>query len=232
MDSLGLDQPIKLGKASKTAKVTDELIFNPSRGIPQIMKTYPKLTKSIRRRDSKFNDSVKKSNRSKKSEKALRVNHECENLQKVLEYYQLWCHGFFPRANFNDCIALLRSYSSPRLKLYRRDLLDNEIRKQRIEKGIIVEAEQEHRSLADLDDDLYGPPVEEHRNEASDSDDDWGFMNVNLKSSNGLFVGENDANDENDKYNAPAPEGPSDEFPEDDYEDHEEELDVMREMGM
>lgn len=245
MDNLGLDQPIKLGKSSKIPKITDELVFNPSRGIPQILKQYPKLTRSIRKRDAKFNESLKKNKHSSKTAKSLRVDHECENLQHILQFYQLWCHGFFPRANFADCISMLRAYKSPRLKLYRRELLDNEIRKEKIAQGLIVE-EDEPNPLDFAEDDLYGPPPQEQEqtNEASD-DDDWGFMNVNKANTNGLFVGEED------NQNDPAPESetqktsnPEEDFPDsipdhqiearDPFSDdeHEAELEAMREMGM
>ena len=51
-DALGLDQPLKLGRVLKIPKITDDLLFENNRGLPQIRNNYPKLLKAIRKNDA------------------------------------------------------------------------------------------------------------------------------------------------------------------------------------
>ncbi|QWU88679.1 hypothetical protein CA3LBN_002987 [Candidozyma haemuli] len=243
-DSLGLDKPMKLGRVSKIPKITDELMFNPTRGLPMITKNYKKLSRTIKRNDKKLQEKLK-TEKSKSAAKRAKVEAECENLGTVIQFYQFWAHGFFPRANFNDCIRMIRAYKSARIKEYRRSLLDNELRKLKIEKGIIVEGEDEPEPPTELDnDDLYtGPeppaPTENNNSDLEEDDGDWGFMNVNNSDSNGLFVGDNDKDLDAERPSNPvqdsvAKDSFDDEFaPDEEMEDdYEAELAAMREMGM
>lgn len=243
-DSLGLDKPMKLGRVSNIPKITDELMFNPTRGLPMITKNYKKLSRTIKRNDKKLQEKLK-TEKSKLAAKRAKVEAECDNLGTVIQFYQFWAHGFFPRANFKDCIRMIRAYKSARIKEYRRSLLDNELRKLKIEKGIIVEGEDEPEPPTELDnDDLYtGPepiaPTENNNLDLEEDDGDWGFMNVNNSDSNGLFVGDNDKDLEAERPSNPIQESlakdPFDEEfpPEEDLEDdYEAELAAMREMGM
>ncbi|KAF3991085.1 hypothetical protein FT663_01792 [Candidozyma haemuli var. vulneris] len=251
-DTLGLDKPMKLGRVSKFPKITDELLFNPTRGLPQITKNYKKLSRSIKKNDKRLHDKLK-TETSKMAVKRAKVEAEFENLGNVIQFYQFWCHGFFPRANFNDCIRMLRTYKSARLKEYRRSLLDNELHKLKVAKGIITEGDEEQGLQAELDnDDLYAAPgtadgetssvPQANLNNGSDleeDDGDWGFMNVNGSNTNGLFIGDDDNDLESerpvDRFDdaQPKPQEYDEYPPEDDIEDdYEEEFAAMREMGM
>ncbi|KAM9906716.1 hypothetical protein OXX79_001392 [Metschnikowia pulcherrima] len=256
-DALGLYQPLKLGRVLKIPKITDDLLIENNRGLPQIRNNYPKLSKAIRKNDAKCAES--------------------DNLQKVLSFYQLWCHGLFPRATFKDCLRILRNHKSSPLKEYRRGLINNEIRRLKIEKGIIVEEpENGEPENEDPDDneDLYAPANIENgegrndpgaqqqsmdnSNTADSDDEDWGFLSTNRSRRNGLFIGEDEDDDQVDD-SAPTHAEPAgqrredataetDDFPGDDdfdepfisaqekenvpEEDYDEELAIMREMGM
>lgn len=276
-DILGLDQPIKLGRVSRIPKLTDELLLSNIRGLPQIRDNYKKLSVLLRKVDRAYSEKIKKS-ASKSAARQLKVACQTEKLQKVLLFYQLWCHGLFPRANFKDCIQMLRKYSSFSMKEYRRGLLNNEIHKLKIEKGIISE---EPPVLSDPeDDDLYLVPNVDSRQEGNsestinatiqDDEDDWGFLSI--RRGNQLFVADNDEKSDEDpeketavdtnsstkstrasiidgdeddgelldlipsefltqtRTNAPAESNP--EIFAEEYPDHEEELEIMREMGM
>ncbi|KAJ8145827.1 hypothetical protein OY671_001093 [Metschnikowia pulcherrima] len=276
-DALGLDQPLKLGRVLKIPKITDDLLFENNRGLPQIRNNYPKLSKAIRRNDAKCAERVSKQRLSKSAAHQAKVATEVDNLQKVLSFYQLWCHGLFPRATFKDCLRILRNHKSSPLKEYRRGLINNEIRRLKIEKGIIVEEpENGEPENEDPDDNegLYAPANIENgegrndpgaqqqsmdnSNTADSDDEDWGFLSTNRSRRNGLFIGEDEDDDQVDD-SAPTHAEPAgqrredataetDDFPGDDdfdepfisaqekenvpEEDYDEELAIMREMGM
>lgn len=212
-DILGLDQPLKLGRVSRIPKLTDELLFENNRGLPQIRNNYTKLLRAIRKNDRKLAEKVLKERLSKSSAHQLKVSTEVENLQKILLFYQLWCHGLFPRATFKDCLKMLRTHKSVAMREYRRGLLENEIRRLRIEKGIIVETPE--TEIPPEEDDLYTAPnndigvsseetpvastnpIESNNMEESD-DEDWGFLSTTRLRSNNLFIGDDDDDDEND----------------------------------
>lgn len=257
-DTLGLSKPLKLGRTSKIAKITDELLFNPTRGLPQITKNYKRVSKTIRNNDRKLQEKLRKQ-KSKLAAKQAKVETEVENLGSIIQFYQFWCHGFFPKANFNDCLHLIRTYKSARLKEYRRGLLEHELHKLKVAKGIITEGDEEDQDVeAELEkDDLYvealDPATKTSEQTANketldiEADDgDWDFMNP--AKSNGLFVGDDNDDDLDDelpdnpfgdkatsKKNPRIEDFPSEDEipPEDDIlDDHEEELAAMREMGM
>ncbi|PVH15465.1 uncharacterized protein CXQ87_003306 [Candidozyma duobushaemuli] len=228
---------MKLGRVSKIPKITDELMFNPTRGLPMITKNYKKLSRTIKRNDKKLQEKLK-TEKSKSAAKRAKVEAECENLGTVIQFYQFWAHGFFPEPTSMTAF-------SARIKEYRRSLLDNELRKLKIEKGIIVEGEDEPEPPTELDnDDLYtGPeppaPTENNNSDLEEDDGDWGFMNVNNSDSNGLFVGDNDKDLDAERPSNPvqdsvAKDSFDDEFaPDEEMEDdYEAELAAMREMGM
>lgn len=201
-DILGLEKPIKLGRVSRIPKLTDDLLFDNIRGLPQIRNNHTKLSALLRRLDRSYADRIKKSG-SKTQARQLKLACETEKLQKVLLFYQLWCHGLFPRATFKDCTQMLRNYTSFPLKEYRRGLLNNEIHRLKVEKGIITEEPSEMN--ADDEDDLYLAPVGENGSAenadpssasapAEDDEDDWGFLSI--RHNNQLFVGDNNDEDE------------------------------------
>lgn len=196
-DSLGLDKPIKLGRVSRIPKLTDEMLLDRVRGIPHIISNYQKVARTIRKNDKASSNKAKLSNLSKNALRALKVDTEVQNLELVLQFYQLWCHGLFPRATFADCTQMVRKYKSPRIRIYRRELVDQEMHRQRVEKGIITE-DVENAS----DDDLYDAPlngiaavdeavVDTAERVDVDDEDDWGFLSVRRRP-NGLFIDEDD----------------------------------------
>ncbi|OBA21559.1 hypothetical protein METBIDRAFT_23211, partial [Metschnikowia bicuspidata var. bicuspidata NRRL YB-4993] len=154
-NDLGLDQPLKLGRVSRIAKLTDELLFETHRGLPQVRNNYPKLVRAMRKNDLAYASKVLKKQVSKSAAHQLKVSSEVENLQKVLLFYQLWCHGLFPKATFQDCLQMLRGHKSVAMREYRRGLLNNEIRRLKVEKGIIVEDPE--NEPGDSDDEFYDP---------------------------------------------------------------------------
>ncbi|RLV95633.1 Chromosome segregation in meiosis protein 3 [Spathaspora sp. JA1] len=255
-DILGLDQPLKLKKRAKIARIDNQRIFNPN-GIPYIIKNHSQITRTISRNDRHFQKKYPLASKGQKLE------HEYNNLVSVLQFYQLWCHGFFPKANFKDCIQLIRGLGgkSPQLKLYRRQLIEVELNKLRIEKGIVesvpepIDVEQGEVGAFDVPD-VSMTSANNTGAEAmndDDEDDDWDFMNV-AAPRNRLFV---DDDDEDDLYQVPEhpvetrsnveklPEQTSN--PEDEFElaaaeaegvdhhqeeDDENDLELMREFGM
>lgn len=283
-DSLGLDKPIKLGRLLKIPKITDELLFDRNRGIPYVIQNYQKVARGIRKNDKIFSQKAKELKLSKGALHQLKVESEMRNLESVLQFYQLWCHGLFPRATFTDCMQMVRKYKSARVKIYRRELIEKEIHDQRIKEGIITEdAAPEDENGID-EDDLYDAPdngiaaVNEEVASAKevnddDSEDDWGFLSVRRRP-NGLFVGDDeesgnddeqdgqngendgDANNQTKTSSASEPrktqnptidddnDGDNDEFDDDDFDysalpnpkeqvdEFEDELEIMREMGM
>ncbi|RCK66663.1 Chromosome segregation in meiosis protein 3 [Candida viswanathii] len=134
-DVLGLDKPIKLRTRAKIARMDNARIFSPN-GLPYLVKNHSKLTRTIQKNDKKFYSNPRSS-----ITKSQKFEHEFDNLSSVLQFYQLWCHGLFPKANFKDCIGLVRSLNgkSAQLRLYRRELINAELHKLKVAKGIIVE---------------------------------------------------------------------------------------------
>ncbi|EEQ39379.1 hypothetical protein CLUG_03507 [Clavispora lusitaniae ATCC 42720] len=249
-DNLGLDKPIKLGRVSRIPKLTDELLFDRVRGLPQVIANYPKLSRSIKKHDKKLAEKFKGGTYSKQAAHSLRVEAEVKNMGSVLQFYQLWCHGLFPRATFKDCVDMLRSYKSFKLKEYRRELISQQIHRLKVEKGLINESTD--TADMDSDDDLYNPApnndiaaVDEaetshkttettNANNDDDDEDDWGFLSVPRRS-NGLFIDDED-DDVDSIPNAPKPtissattgdntsnqdELPQEDFPEEDLEDYD-----------
>lgn len=177
-DLLGLDQQIKITKTNKVAKVDQDRLLGKN-GLPYIINNYHKVNKTIKK-----NDKNAKNNRRSKEDT------EIENLSSVLQFYQLWCHTLFPKANFQDCIQLIRGVTnrSPQLKMYRRQLLDQELHKQRSAQGIIDVSFNE----------MPGPEGEadisnqNHDNDNNDDDDDNDDWMAPRNPGNGLFVDENE----------------------------------------
>ena len=127
-DLLGLDKPIKLKTRAKIAKVDNQRIFNHN-GIPLLVKTHSKLLRTLKKNDKNFYSEPRSS-----ISKSQKFEHEYENLSSVLQFYQLWCHGLFPKATFKDCIHLIRALGarSPQLRLYRRELIAAELHKLKV----------------------------------------------------------------------------------------------------
>ncbi|KAG7661362.1 CSM3 [[Candida] subhashii] len=226
-DVLGLDQPLKLKKRIQIARMDNQRIFNSQKGLPYIVKNYPKLIRTIQKNDKTFQQKAVR-NTVSRSEK---FEHEYNNLLSVLQFYQLWCHGLFPKATFKDCIHLIRGLGSksPQLRLYRRELIEAELAKLRVEKGIVDPSNEEHHEISATgtalpegnvttnDATVQTASTNEEQNQnagTQGSEDFFGFMQqaaatrgaatTNGSASNGLFVND----DDDDLYHTP-PQSPT-----------------------
>jgi replication fork protection complex subunit Csm3/Swi3 len=220
-DLLGLDQEIKLTKRARVARLDNQRIFNPVTGLDYILKHHRDVTKTIQKNDKKFN----KKYYNQSVSRVAKYDHEYDNLSTVLQFYQLWCHGLFPKANFRDCIHLLRRLGakSSQLRLYRRELIDKEIEKLKIAKGIIDDHDEEMQLPTLTNENSNGNDNENANENATfgsnsqaengntpqdapmdDIDDDWSFMNI-PKTRNNLFVGDDDDDaDDDELYMRPS----------------------------
>lgn len=183
-DLLGLDKPIKLKTRAKIAKVDNQRIFNHN-GIPSLVKTHSKLLRTLKKNDKNFYSEPRSS-----ISKSQKFEHEYENLSSVLQFYQLWCHGLFPKATFKDCIHLIRALGarSPQLRLYRRELIAAELHKLKVARGIITDENQD------------APSIPEEENTTDPSNEEWNSMHMSAlvpgsSNKNGLFVDSNSNED-------------------------------------
>lgn len=194
-DLLGLDQNIKLTSRSKIAKIDNERIFNKQKGLNYIIQNHTKLKRIFHKNDKALQKKLlsNKSSLSSKAVRQMKYENEYNNLSSILQFYQLWCHGLFPKAKFKDCIQLIRAFGakSSQLKIYRRELIEKELRELKESKGIIDKTERPAESIDDQEqlDQLQGNTHPQEIPQSND-DDDWSFMNTN--ESNGLFVGDDD----------------------------------------
>lgn len=199
-DVLGLDQDIKLTTRAKVARLDYDRVMDKN-GLTYILQNHTNITKTISRRDKQFYKIHKG-----KPTKHQKYDHEAENLSKVLEFYQLWCHGLFPKANFKDCIALLRGLGAKLapLKLYRRDMLNRELDKLKMEKGMVIEDDEHQDVLVNEDAEQSQIEPQANANEDEEDDDDWSFMNrPRIPRNNGLFLDDDDEDaDDNPQVNA------------------------------
>lgn len=209
-DDLGLDDTIKIAsKQRKRAKIDDDRLLNRPAGLPSLIKHYKKVSRTFERNDKKTAKAIGKASLAS-SKKALKLAGEYRNLETVLQFYQMWCHGLFPKATFQDCIHLLRAQGAKPgvLRVYRRGLIDQEITKYKRDHGMIVESE-----LAQ-DNDVYAvsEPIETRAGgEAEDDDnvDNDDFFSFMTKR-NGLFVDSDDEDDDpTTEAGAEAPANPN-----------------------
>ncbi|CUM65125.1 uncharacterized protein PRCAT00002752001 [Priceomyces carsonii] len=234
-DFLGLDKQIKLSTRSKIAKVDNERIFDKQRGIPYVIKNHKKLSHRMKKNDKTLAKTLSNnSHYSTKQIRRLKIENEFTNLESVIQFYQLWCHGLFPKARFRDCLRLVRSLGvkSSSLKLYRKEMIELEIRKLKTEKGLVDEVEREPLE-SELPEQPNGPesPIdnpESNLNTNNDNDDDdWSFMNRKNYKSNDLFVGDGyDDSDSGELYGEPQDKEMTTKNPDDEsriFQDHQQE---------
>lgn len=147
-DVLGLDQPIKLTKRAKISKIDLDGLMDKQKGLPVVISSYRKPLRVIEKNDRRLGAKLENKNLSSNQRKRLKYDNEFANLQAVLQYYQLWCHGMLPKAKFRDCIYLLRSFGArdASLKRYRRTLIETEVNKKKVELGLAVNEEEEENS--------------------------------------------------------------------------------------
>ena len=205
-DILGMDESIKLKTRAKVAKIDDERMFSRANGLEHIVKNYPKVLRVMKKNDDKLKRKLESTTGSSMRKRA-KCQNEYENLGAILQFYQLWCHGLFPKSNFKECIRMVRVYGgkSPRMRLYRRELLDQQINKLREEKGIAIVATNAPVESSDQvfveegQSDVYAaestsiaqPLATGVTVEDDDDDDDWSFMKRG-NPKNALFIDEDD----------------------------------------
>lgn len=208
-DILGLDQTLKLSTRAKVPRLDNERILDKRTGVAYLIANHSKVTRTLDRNDKHF----QKKYAGKKIPKSAKFEHEYENLASVLQFYQLWCHGLFPKAKFKDCIHLLRALGGKpgQLKLYRRELIDIELEKVKEAAGVYGGREDAAEFVGE---ETAGEGTSEVAEATignvpgDDSDeDDWSFMHrPRILKNNGLFVGD----DDDDLYLVPAiPVAPS-----------------------
>lgn len=194
-DELGIDQTIKLKKTYTRAKIEDDRLLNRPIGIPYIINNHQKVSRIMKRNDKLLAKNLSKDPKMSSSRrKVLKYENAYKNLESVLEFYQLWCHGLFPKAKFKDCVYLVRAFGARPgpLKIYRHGLIETALNNYKREHGIIVESSADtvpknSDIYANNDEDnnseeeLYGNPT---NNDVSDHEFD--FMN------GGLFVRDDD----------------------------------------
>lgn len=205
-DDLGIDQTIKLAnKQRKQAKIDDDRLLNRANGIPYIIKNYSKVNRIIKNHDKQLNKTlINSKNLSSSQKKSLKIENEFKNFESILQFYQLWCHGLFPKANFKDCISMIRNFGNKpnALKIYRRSLIDKALDDYKREHGIIVESEMPipinndvyvdgstNHNISDDDDDLYTTPSINKSN-GNDKEEDIHNNDTNNP----------DENEDNDSY--------------------------------
>lgn len=192
---LGIDEPLKLKTRKKIARIDEERLLHNPRGLPYLIKNQRRLLRIIDKHDKEFYKQEKEKisiQPNYKPSTQLKHEHEYKNLVSILQFYQLWCHGMFPKANFKDCAYLIRSlgHKSSQLRLYRRELIEKQIYKLKVAKGIIDENENGHQiSKETLAEDNNALRMEEDGGVlelrptvvTADNDDDdveWDFMRV------------------------------------------------------
>lgn len=103
-DTLGVDSELKIERArAPRVKLDADRLLGPN-GIPLLQKTAPeKLGKRLRREKGK----------------------EYNDARRILEFYQIWADGMFPKARFRDVIGLVEKEGrGRRLKVARREWVD------------------------------------------------------------------------------------------------------------
>lgn len=104
-DVLGVDEEVVIKKRRVMVKLDEDKLMS-ARGIPYLQakaktKLFPHLKKD--------------------------KGNELRNLNKILQFYQLWAHGLYPRANFQDFIQMARSTGKrPRMKMMRQSWIADE----------------------------------------------------------------------------------------------------------
>lgn len=182
-------------------------------GEDQLLSTQglPYLRKHVSSR-VKFKDSSKKSS----------YQTEHDNATKLLQFYQLWAHNLYSKANFKDFVSICynkHTLHTGRLSHYRKQWIKDEQ-----DKFFARKEEEEYRKESGTVDAPKTPPTQSSpARSISPSSDPSIFSNTN-----GLFVQDNDdLYEERSHYEHEETQPPADID-----EDHEDELAVLRELGL
>ncbi len=145
----------------------------------------------------------------KKNQKQIRskLNHkdDYKNLTNLLNFYQLWGHSIYPKANFKDFLDMTVKVGS-KSKLLKRQRQDWLNQKMGVEKYSSLEnggLQQDIDNPQDRDDvNNQGSDDEMNNNNNNDDDDDDQVVKQRSKG-NRLFVAEDESDDDDDLYAVP-----------------------------
>jgi hypothetical protein len=105
-DVLGIDEEVVVKKRRTMAKLDDDRLINPTMGIPYLQR---KVVSGLMPRLKK------------------RKGEELRDLSTILQFYQLWAHKLYPKANFGDFIQIARTAGkTPRMRMFRQGWISDE----------------------------------------------------------------------------------------------------------
>ncbi|KAF5098695.1 hypothetical protein D0Z00_001948 [Geotrichum galactomycetum] len=105
-DVLGIDEEVVVKKRRTMAKLDDDRLINPNMGIPYLQR---KVVSGLMPRLKK------------------RKGEELRDLSTILQFYQLWAHKLYPKANFGDFIQIARTAGkTPRMRMFRQGWISDE----------------------------------------------------------------------------------------------------------
>lgn len=105
-DVLGVDEEVVVKKRRTMAKLDDDRLINPTIGIPYLQR---KVVSTLMPRLKK------------------RKGEELRDLSTILQFYQLWAHKLYPKANFGDFIQIARTAGkTPRMRMFRQGWISDE----------------------------------------------------------------------------------------------------------
>lgn len=104
-DALGVDDEVVVKKRRVTVKLDEDKLMS-ARGIPYLQaKVHSKLTTRLRKKKGS----------------------ELKDLDHMIQFYQLWAHALYPRANFEDFVHLARTTGKkPKMRMFRRNWIAEE----------------------------------------------------------------------------------------------------------
>ncbi|ODQ79367.1 hypothetical protein BABINDRAFT_161774, partial [Babjeviella inositovora NRRL Y-12698] len=106
-DLLGLNTDIKIINRTKRVKLDNsKLLDDDVKGLNYIRKNYRKIKLTSR-----------KSSHKTVTRKSIQETPEYINLTRLLNFYQIWAHQLFPRANFTEFIETLQTTDKANYKL-------------------------------------------------------------------------------------------------------------------
>ncbi|ANZ75592.1 BA75_03060T0 [Komagataella pastoris] len=213
--------PKKSTSTRKKLYVLNEDVLLSSKGYPELLRQCQHF---------KF--------KKRKPYKEFTRSYHMENMEKLLQMYQLWGHQVYPRANFNDFTKVCaRASNRPRVKRWRVQTTKDEINKKfynetgQFDDILVDNEETDERSVRET---TTGEPLASSNTEPQDS-----TLN------NQLFVNDDDDDDiyttvPSNNASTSAPTEPTNEEMLDLDEsavqnqelDFQDELEAMREMGM
>ncbi|ODV98439.1 hypothetical protein PACTADRAFT_48205 [Pachysolen tannophilus NRRL Y-2460] len=205
-DILGLEKEVQIKTRRKLVTLNQDKLLSRN-GLPYIQKNYKRI-KLHHGKD--YGSSVGKSG-------DFTSSHYYKNLSNILQFYQLWAHNLFPKANFTDFIKLANRQSSgnsAKVHIYRRGFIEAEICRVFPDDAIVVGQQQDATYEANDNDNANenendngaginsGEPLSPELNNNSLPGERDEIINNDdslISRTNGLFVGEED-NDEEELY--------------------------------